>query len=801
MAGRRTHYGPYAIVAPLGAGGMGEVYRAHDPRLRRDVAIKILPPQRLDDPESVARLARESRLVAALAHPAIVTIHDVGEEDGRFYFVTELLDGETLRERLGRGRLPIGEALDFAAAIASALAAAHARGIVHRDLKPENLMCVAAGGVKVLDFGIAKVVASSDAQTEAAATFVTQGGAIIGTPAYMAPEQLDGRAIDHRTDQFAFGAVLYEMLAGRRPFAGATPAEVSASILRDEPAHLTAVRGDIPTPLARIVARCLDKNPEQRYASTADLAHAVADVRTDLRTPTATVPLPPGRGRRLVWLGALAVIVAIAGGVMFVRPREPAAMPAEGIGRTTAVAVMPFATIGDGEAYFADGITEAVTRQLGHIDGAKVVASHSAFAYRGRTEGFRQIGRELGVELMVRGSVQRAADRIRISAALVNTVDDATLWSEQYERASADVLSVQDDIAWQVAARLAGTLGRPAPARPSVTPRTTPAAYEAFLRGIAHMRGSASGFAQGISELERAVALDPAFALARARLASAYTQQFFYNASEPALERKAFVEIEQALAINPDLAEAYLARAQLMWNLRNGFPHERAIADVKRAIASNPSLAEAHIELGKLYFHIGLIDESIVANEEALRLDPRASPPLQRLIGAKIDGGRGAELADELARSPQWPLRSRSAVLSDLGRTDEAITAILPRGATNEEIHKAEMNEVALLAQLFARSNRRADAQRALAAAIPLAANPTGLSDTHHAQFAIGCAYALLGKSDQALEWVTRAANEGYPSYRRFSREPDLKSLAAHPGFLKLLERLRQDHGRWRRSL
>ena len=242
MTTGRTNFGPYTIVGPLGAGGRGEVVRAHDARLGRDVAIKILSPHRASDPDALPRMVRESRMIAALEHPAIVTIHDVGEDAGQFYLVTELVEGETLRERLRRGPLPTREALDHAVTIASALAAAHPRGVVHRDLKPENVMISAAGSLKLLDFGVAKFVAAPDAATAAGHPTLTGTGVTVGTPAYMAPEQLDGRSVDHRADQFAFGVLLYELLAGRRPFAGATAPELSAAILRDEPAHLTSVR-------------------------------------------------------------------------------------------------------------------------------------------------------------------------------------------------------------------------------------------------------------------------------------------------------------------------------------------------------------------------------------------------------------------------------------------------------------------------------------------------------------------------------------------------------------------------------
>ena len=683
MAGR-TNFGPYTIVAPLGAGGMGEVFRAHDARLGRDVAIKILSPHRASEPDALARMVRESRMVAALEHPAIVTIHDVGEDGGQFYLVTELIEGETLRARLRRGPLPTREALHHAETIASALAAAHARGVVHRDLKPENVMISAAGSLKLLDFGVAKFIAPPGAATAAAHPTLTETGATVGTPAYMAPEQLDGRSVDHHADQFAFGVMLYEMLAGRRPFTGATAPELSAAILRDEPAHLTSVRPEVPVPLARIVARCLAKNPDDRYASTTDLAHAVADVRTDLSVLTP----PPGvvyarYARPWRWVAAVAAIVGIVAAITigWRRERSAPATPASAGPVTRAVAVLPFTIIGGEEPYLADGITEAVTRELGHIEGTRVIASNSAFAYRGRTDDLGSVGRELGVGVLVRGSVQREGERLRINASLINASDQTTLWSNTYNRGTADILAVQDDIAWQVAAKLAATFGAAPPPRPAETPKTTPDAYDAYLRGLDFMRPDSKGLSDAILHFERAVALDPNFGLARAKLASAYTQQFFYNATDPELERKAFLEIQKSLAINPDQAEAYLARAQLIWNLRNGFPHERAIRDVRQAIAYNPNLAEAHVELGKFYLHIGLIDKAIAANEEALRLDPRSAPAVQRIVAAKADGGRAQQLSEELARNPQWNLRTRVMALLSLGRTEEGIRAIAPNGA------------------------------------------------------------------------------------------------------------------------
>jgi tetratricopeptide (TPR) repeat protein len=284
-----------------------------------------------------------------------------------------------------------------------------------------------------------------------------------------------------------------------------------------------------------------------------------------------------------------------------------------------------------------------------------------------------------------------------------------------------------------------------------------------------------------------------------------YTQRFFYAATDPEFERKAFIEIEKALAINPDQAEAHLARAQLIWNFRNGFPHERAIADLRRALSSNPNLAEAHVELGKVYYHIGLLDKAIAENSEALKLDPLAAIADRRRIAAMIDAQMWQALRTELDRNdPRWPLYTRVSVLHALGQPADALRALEDSGVkagSDNELGKLTMGDASQLGHLYARLNRRADAERVLAVAKRLAVNPTGLSDIHHAEFAIGSTLALLGRRDEALVWLTKAANEGYPSYPRFSTEPDLSTLKGHPGFDALLERLRKDHERWRSTL
>jgi eukaryotic-like serine/threonine-protein kinase len=804
--------GPYRILALIGTGGMGEVYRAHDPRLDRDVAIKVLPAHLSRDADALARMAREARAAAALSHPGILTIHDIGHEGDQTYLVTELLEGETLRQRLARGVLPWREALGIATAVANALAAAHARDIVHRDLKAENVFLTSDGAVKILDFGIAKLAAASaDAMQAPTMANLTAPGATVGTLAYMAPEQLEGRDVDHRSDQFAFGILVHELISGRHPFRGTNAHEIAAAILRDVPRTLTSVHPEVPVALARVVARCLSHAVVQRYASTTDLALALEDVRTDsgVMPERRASPSTGSRRRVLAWAAAAAAVLALALvaarsiGVRTVEAPIAAVTPAEQI-----VAVMPFGTIGDGEAYVPDGITEAVTRQLGRVKSVRVIATNSSFAYRQKVDA---VGRELGASLLVQGSVQRAGERVRINASLVDTARATTVWSERYDREAANVLAIQDDIAWQIAAHLASAIGSPPPERPAAALSTNPAAYDAYLRGLSHFRGrsaiadSGARLASSIEELERAVALDPNFALARATLASVYTQRFFYDASEPAYEQKAFLEIEKALAINPDQAEAYLARAQIVWNVRNRFQHERAVSDLKRALANNPSLAEAHVELGKVYVHIGLLDKALAENEEALRLDPLATVAARRRLGALTDAGRFDEVRAELVRNPRWLSPSlRAESLLAMGDPSAALAALKGPGASSRldtGFRDMEPNAIAELAHAHARLGQRAEAERVLEAAYPRVQNPTGLSDMHHAQFAIGCTLALLGRSDDAVLWLTKAADEGLPSYPKFSSHIDLVTLKDAPAFAALLERLRRDWERWQSTL
>jgi serine/threonine protein kinase len=388
-----TRLGPYVFVAPIGSGGMGDVWKARDERLGRPVAVKVLPSELSSDPERLRRFEQEARSASALTHPNIVTIHDVGSTDGVAWIAMELVAGDSLRSRIAAGPLPMKTLLPIAAQLAEGLARAHSAGIIHRDLKPENVMVTPDGLVKILDFGLAKLEPAAEpggSQIETVAR-ETKTGVVLGTVGYMSPEQTTGRPVDFSSDQFAFGAILFEMAAGRRAFAGPSAVKALAAIVRDDPPSLETVRPDAPAGLARIVARCLAKNPHDRYGSTADLARDLRDLAAGSPgvLPATATPPAPSRSSRIAIGGLLVLAAAVA--TWWGTNRRPAIAPAE-----HSLAVLPFQRVGpEAEEYFSDGITDALTTDLARVRGLLVIARNSAFAYKNRNADLRSVARDL----------------------------------------------------------------------------------------------------------------------------------------------------------------------------------------------------------------------------------------------------------------------------------------------------------------------------------------------------------------------------------------------------------------------
>jgi serine/threonine protein kinase len=492
-----TRLGDYEIQLLLGAGGMGEVYRARDLHLRRDVAIKVLPAVVSSDPERVRRFEQEATAAAALNHPNILAVHQLGTCAGTPYLVSELLEGETLREQISRSRIAPRRAIDYGVQTAHGLSAAHQKGIVHRDLKPENLFLTKDGHVKILDFVLAKLTQAQPDSAHSAPTIggETEPGLVMGTVGYMAPEQVRGQASDFRADIFAFGAILYEMLTGKRAFQKPTSPETMNAILNEDPREILQIVSNVPPALQRIVHRCLEKTPERRFQSTTDLTFAL-EALSDSGAIRGEV-LGNRFGLSWNWISASTIalaLVAVIGVVLAFSPATVSRWRDRLLRRSSAgsrteihsLAVLPLQNLsGDpAQEYFADGMTEQLTADLGQIGALRVISRTSAMHYKNSQKTLPEIARELHVDAVVEGSVERAGDQVRITAQLIEASTDRHLWARSYDRDLRSVLLLQDDVAQAIASQVRINLTpqeqRHLTTAPQVNPKPTNSTSGAF---------------------------------------------------------------------------------------------------------------------------------------------------------------------------------------------------------------------------------------------------------------------------------------------------------------------------------
>jgi TolB-like protein len=798
-----TRLGPYEILSPLGAGGMGEVYKARDTRLARHVAIKVLPESFSSDADRLRRFEQEARATSLLNHPNITTVYDVGSHEGAPYVVEELLEGETLRGVLARDRPSFRLVLDNAIGIARGLAAAHDKGIVHRDLKPENVFVTRDARVKILDFGLAKLSSPvGEGSQVATVTRLTEPGILLGTVGYMSPEQATGRNVDHRSDQFSLGAILYELSSGARAFARPTAVETLSAILKDEPPPLERAAPDAPEPLRWIVARCLAKEPAGRYASTEDLARDLETLRDRGRGAAAPPAARPGRRGRSLAAGAFALVllgILAAWHVARLRQSAPGVEP-----HGAAIAILPFQNYGGRteDDYFSDGMTESLTTDLANVAGLLVIAQNSVSQYKNRAVDVRKVGNELGVHYVLEGSVQRSGDSVRVNAQLVDARTGYHLWAQKYDRPMRDIFALQDDISRHItgALRLALRPSRAPAAKPTPTP--TLEAYDAYLHGIFNLqqRFDWNRSEAGVSELERAVSLDPGFARAHAALATAYARRAFEGDPQGTWAAKAGVEIEKTLALDPDVAEVYVARATLAWTRSNGFPHESAIADYRRALEANPNLQLAHKGLAGVYYHVGLLEEAVERYRTAARLDPQDLDATYRIPRIHLYQQKYAEALGEFDATPEFRHDFlRPIVLAHQGRVPEALAAARSELTNPTHSKASEKSDAAsTLAVMLALTGDAAGAETAIAASIRYG---DGVSHFHHAAYNIATAYALMGRQVEAMRFLTRVSEEGMPCYPLFAKDPFLDGLRRNPEFVALLDRMNERWERFRAEL
>ncbi len=667
-----SRLGPYEILAPVGSGGMGDVYRARDPRLGRDVAIKVVSEAASADAERLRRFEQEARAVAALSHPNVLAIFDVGVGEVPF-LVTELLDGDTLRALVERGSLPAQRTIDLALQLVAGLAAAHTRGIVHRDLKPDNIFVTSDGHVKILDFGLARHDVDVSDRERSMTRSQTKPGTVLGTVGYMAPEQVRGLHADHRADIFAAGAILFEMLTGQRAFRGESAADTISAVLNDPPSTLVFSAGTPPA-LARIVRRCLEKNANDRFQSARDLGFAIESV-SDTRSAAVE---PSGRTDQ------------------------------------TSIAVLPFANVSaDADnQYFSDGLAEELINALTRLSGLRVASRTSSFRFRGRDVDIRQIGRDLGVGAILEGSVRRAGARLRITAQLTSAADGYHIWSERYEREVADVFDIQDEIVESIVNALAPAL---IPEAKTAVRRSTEnlEAYELYLKGR-HFWNQRSPTVVGtaIRCFEDAIALDPEYALAYTGLADCYSILRVYGWTPPEHSQpRALVAVTKAVALEPQLPEAHFSQALYTFHFeRHWRSARRHFLD---ALASSPRTA-----MFEAYFGLFLATEYEYVEarrriDRALEMDPHSSVVhflaaataclMGDVAGVERYAGRALELEPE-SLGARWP---QTVALVTAGRLEEAVAA-----AERVVARARAPIYVGVLGMVYGCAGRLADAQR-----------------------------------------------------------------------------------------
>jgi eukaryotic-like serine/threonine-protein kinase len=613
-----TRISHYRIIGTLGAGGMGTVYRANDERLDRDLALKVLLAESADDVTARARLVREARMASSLNHPHIAHVYEVGEDREHLFIAMELIEGRTLRAAIPTGGMPADDLLRHGLQIADALAYAHERGVIHRDLKSANIMLTPEGWVKVLDFGLAKRIAEKSDAEGAPNPNLTATGIVLGTPNYLPPEVLRGGPADARSDVWALGVVLYEMAAGRLPFDGRSLGELSEAIVSGAPSPLS---GRVPVGIQAVIARCLAKDPGQRY-------HQGSEVRAAIEALLgASAQKRAGALPRLVWIpaaviaaGVLVAALAIGTGVV----RNPLAKGA-GHSHIGSLAVLPLANLsGDPEQeYFADGMTEELITDLASIPSLKVTSRTSVMRFKSSKTALREIAASLGVDAIVEGSVLRAGDRVRITAQLIEASSDRHLWARSFERDFKEVLTLQSEVARDIAKeiemhvspRLSGRLASHRPVNPE--------AYELYLKGRFEWATLTDDrIRKGIEYFERALALDPGDARYSSGLADAYVVLTQVVGSIPPLEgmKKVKEYSRQALAADENSAEAHTSMAAALffgdWNAIDAQQH------LQRAIELNPSYSTAHLVYSVVLATAGRFDEAIEQDRLAIERDP-----------------------------------------------------------------------------------------------------------------------------------------------------------------------------------
>ena len=685
----------YQIISRLGAGGMGEVYRAKDLILGREVAIKVLPENLVEDRAALKRLEREARAVAALSHPNILDIHDFGNFQGTAYVVTELLEGKNLKSLIMNTKLPFKEVIRIGISIAEGLHAAHSKGVIHRDLKPENIFVTADSRVKILDFGLAvsRPVLSGDQLSDAdTASGISEEGLVNGTVPYISPEQLRGNPVDGRSDLFSFGCVLYEMLMGRPPFLRETVPDSVAAILKEE-LSLEEIKSNFPPAIYRALTMCLEKDPAQRMPDAHHLISTLNEALTSSGIPAAPKPNPRALWKRSVVVFPV-VLLLIASAIYFQDKWFP-----DRSKTIRSIVVLPLKNMsGDpSDDYFVDGVTEEITARLSRIANLRVISRTSAMQYKQTSKSLSQIGDELNVDAVLEGSIRRTGGRVRLVTNLIEAKNDRNIWSQTYDQEMTDILSLQNELAHEVSRELKTQLSPSERAHLTKSETILPDAYDAYLRGLSHEQRedySKESLLKEIGYFRQAVQLEPDFALAYTSLSQAHAvmQHFGF---EPAVNHaaKAKEAVDRAIAIDPNLPETRLALGfYYYWCLKD---YDQALKNFGVALKALPNNTKVLEGIAYLQRRQGDCEAALNALHRALLLSPRDLRIVNEIANTLSMLRRYREADDYYERaiklSPNqifpYQHKAENYYLWD-GRTDRARTTLhrIPQGEAESTI-------------------------------------------------------------------------------------------------------------------